>query len=77
MPRADGFEVAFEAARIALRALMDAADEDRGTGGVDVGRGIYPTIDFCSDDGISQVSEEEVHRIYEELSSVPRGGARS
>jgi len=66
-----------EAARVGLRALMDAADEDRGTGGVDVGRGIYPTLHFCSDDGISQVSEQEVRSIYEELSGAPGGGARS
>jgi proteasome beta subunit len=66
-----------EAARIALRALMDAADEDRGTGGVDVGRGIYPTFDLCSDSGIVRVPEREVHQIYEELTGETRGVARS
>jgi proteasome beta subunit len=64
-----------EAARVALRALMDAADEDRGTGGVDVGRGIYPTLDFCSDSGIVQVPEQEVHQIFEELTGETRGVA--
>ena len=31
-----------EAVRMAVQALTDAADEDRGTGGVDLERGIFP-----------------------------------
>ena len=30
---------------------MDAADEDRATGGIDVLRGIFPIVNFCSDRG--------------------------
>jgi len=33
-----------EAVRTALEALYDAADEDRGTGGPDFVRGIFPTV---------------------------------
>ena len=31
-----------------VEALTDAADEDRATGGIDVLRGIYPTIKVCT-----------------------------
>ena len=37
-----------EGLRMAVAALMDAADEDRGTGGIDLQRGIYPTLSVCS-----------------------------
>jgi proteasome beta subunit len=65
------------AARVALQALMDAADEDRGTGGVDVARGIYPTLHFCSESGIEQVPEGEVKQVHEELTGSGSGGSRT
>jgi proteasome beta subunit len=51
--------------RVALEALFDAADEDIGTGGADVIRGIYPTVRVISRSGFIDVAEEEVRRVCE------------
>jgi proteasome beta subunit len=70
--RADGLYVA-------VRALTDAADEDRATGGVDVDRGIYPLVNYCTSAGIERADEGEIDRIYREIVSGRRrrnGGAR-
>ena len=56
-----------EALSNAVEALTDAADEDRGTGGIDILRGIFPTVIFCSKDGIEQSSEAEIRSSYEIL----------
>jgi proteasome beta subunit len=56
-----------QALRVAIEALTDAADEDRGTGGVDTLRGLYPTIKLATDGGIEDVPDEETARIYEGL----------
>ena len=56
-----------DAVRAAIEALTDAADEDRGTGGVDTLRGIYPTVNVCSDAGIEIVAPERVAQIHREL----------
>lgn len=61
-----------EALGMAVQALTDAADEDRGTGGVDVRRGIFPTVIYCSEKGIEQASEDEIRRSYEQLMAGPR-----
>ena len=52
-----------EAVRVAVEALTDAADEDRGTGGVDLQRGIYPTLSLCSEVGIEDIAMDEVERV--------------
>ncbi|MCS5627409.1 MAG: proteasome subunit beta, partial [Planctomycetes bacterium] len=39
------------AIRSAVGALIDAADEDRGTGGFDIGRSIYPTCKLVTASG--------------------------
>jgi proteasome beta subunit len=54
-----------ESLETAVRALQNAAEEDRGTGGVDTVRGIFPTVIFCSHDGIQQAREEEIKTAYE------------
>jgi proteasome beta subunit len=54
-----------DALRVAIEALMDAADEDRATGGIDVRRGIFPIIKLATSAGIEEVPEEEIQRIYE------------
>lgn len=64
-----------EAIAMSIEALTDAADEDRGTGGVDVLRGIYPTLKLCTAKGIEDVSDQEVARIYEALMQRRRAGA--
>jgi proteasome beta subunit len=44
----------------AIEALIDAADEDRGTGGFDLGRQIYPTCKLITEKGVEELSAEEV-----------------
>jgi proteasome beta subunit len=53
-----------EALYAAVQALVDAADEDRGTGGIDVLRGIYPTIYTCNAQGIQEVSNPEIAEVH-------------
>lgn len=56
-----------EALEMAVQALTDAADEDRGTGGIDTLRGIYPTVIFCSEKGIDRAPEDEIKGVYASL----------
>ena len=62
-----------EAIESAVQALTDAADEDRGTGGIDTLRGIFPTLIFCSEQGIEQGAEDEIRVAYETI--IGRRGA--
>ena len=48
-------------------ALMDAADEDRGTGGFDTNRGIYPTCKLATRAGVEDVSEKEILQAFERV----------
>lgn len=64
-----------EAVRMAVAALMDAADEDRGTGGIDLQRGIFPTLNVCSADGVAAVPETEIAEIHRSLLETRRRGA--
>ena len=62
--------------RMAVLALTDAADEDRGTGGVDLERGIFPRLKLVSESGIEDVGDEEVAQVYQGvLESRRRPGA--
>ena len=54
-----------EALRIALEALIDAADEDVGTGGPDMIRNIYPTVKTITRSGFGDISDDEVRRTCE------------
>lgn len=54
-----------EALHMAIEALTDAADEDRGTGGVDQLRGIYPRVKVCSEAGVDDIPDEEIARVYQ------------
>ncbi len=49
-----------EAIELAIEALFEAADEDAGTGGPDLVRGIYPLVAAVDADGFAPVGEEEV-----------------
>jgi len=49
-----------EALELAVKALYEAADEDAGTGGPDLVRGIYPLVAVVTADGYSAVPEAEV-----------------
>src|SRR3989442_5385412 len=52
-----------EALRVSLEALIDAADEDVGTGGPDLGRGIFPSRKTITRSGFGDVAEEQVRRV--------------
>jgi proteasome beta subunit len=56
-----------EALKVALDALWDAADEDVGTGGPDLVRGIFPTVKAITRSGFGDVDEDEVRRVYESI----------
>ncbi len=49
-----------EAIRVAVEALIDAADDDAATGGPDPGRGIYPVLLAVTVEGAAEVPEDEV-----------------
>jgi len=55
------------ALRVALEALIDAADEDVGTGGPDLVRGIFPTVKTISRSGFGEVPEDEIKRVCETI----------
>jgi proteasome beta subunit len=56
-----------EALQVALQALIDAADEDVGTGGPDFVRGIFPTVKTITRSGFGDVGEDEVRRVCEQI----------
>ena len=49
-----------DAVELAIEALYEAADEDAGTGGPDLVRGIYPLVAVVDADGYVQAGEAEV-----------------
>ncbi|MFP6655033.1 MAG: proteasome subunit beta, partial [Myxococcota bacterium] len=56
-----------EAIRVSVAALTAAADEDRATGGVDLERGIYPSIRICTAEGQAEASEDEIAACYRSI----------
>ena len=56
-----------ETLKLALLALYNAADDDVGTGGPDLVRGIYPTAKVVNATGISDMTEEEIQNVYVEM----------
>ncbi|PYO56576.1 MAG: proteasome subunit beta [Candidatus Rokuibacteriota bacterium] len=60
MPRED-------AVRVAIEALIDAADEDLGTGGPDLVRGILPSAKIITRSGFTDVPEDEIRRQCEAI----------
>lgn len=61
-----------EALKLALLALYNAADDDIGTGGPDLVRGIYPTAKIVDGRGITDVSELQIRSIYDGLLATRR-----
>src|SRR5574339_468049 len=51
-----------EALRVSIEALIDAADEDLGTGGPDLLRGILPSVKTITRSGFADVPEDEIRR---------------
>jgi proteasome beta subunit len=58
-----------EGIRVGLEALMDAADEDVGTAGPDLIRGIFPTVKVITSEGIQDVPEETIRATVEALTA--------
>jgi proteasome beta subunit len=58
-----------DALRIGLLALYNAADEDVGTGGPDLIRGIYPSAKTASSVGVVDVTDERIRAVYEAMMS--------
>jgi proteasome beta subunit len=56
-----------DAVRYAIEALFDAADEDVGTGGPDLMRGLFPNVVAISVSGTAEIPESEIQSIFEEL----------
>ncbi|BCA54276.1 Proteasome subunit beta [Nitrospira sp. KM1] len=61
-----------EALKLAFLALYNAADDDVGTGGPDLVRGIYPTAKIVSAAGITDVAEQQIRGIYDTMISTRR-----
>jgi proteasome beta subunit len=56
-----------DALQVTLQALIDAADEDVGTGGPDFVRGIFPTVKMITRSGFGEVGEDEIRRVCEQI----------
>ena len=56
-----------QAVKAAIEALFDAADEDVGTGGPDLMRGIFPNVVAISAEGTTEISEDEIRTLFEQL----------
>ena len=54
-----------DALEIAVSALQNAAEEDRGTGGIDTVRRIFPTMLACTPAGIEPAAEAEIESAYQ------------
>lgn len=54
-----------EAIRVALEALIAAAEEDAATGGPDPKRGIYPNVVTVTGDGYREIPDDELAPIAE------------
>jgi proteasome beta subunit len=57
---------------LALLSLYNAADDDVGTGGPDLIRGIYPTAKLVTASGITDVPDGRIRDIYDELMKTRR-----
>lgn len=61
-----------EALKLALMSLYNAADDDVGTGGPDLVRGIYPTAKYVTAEGITDVSNDTIRAVYDVLIAARR-----
>ena len=61
------------AVRLALEALVDAADLDVGTAGPDIYRGIFPVLKVVTKQGIEDVGEDELRPMSETLLAELKG----
>ena len=56
-----------EILKVVAEALWDAADEDLGTAGPDMIRGIFPTMKSIDQTGVSDIADSEVKALYAEI----------
>ena len=70
----DGFRRE-DAVLAAAEALMDAADEDRATGGFDLVREIYPTCKLITQSGVEDVPESEMLSAHQQVLEKRRSAA--
>ncbi len=56
-----------EVLRAALEAIIDAAEEDIGTGGPDLVRGIYPSVKTITRSGFAEIPDDEVRKVCEAI----------
>ncbi len=56
-----------EAIRVALKALVNAAEEDVGTGGPDLLRRIFPTVKLVDSQGVRDVPDTQLADMCQEL----------
>jgi len=63
-----------DALRTALLALYNAAEEDVGTGGPDLVRGIYPSAKLVGADGITDVDDQRIGIVYAALIEERKNG---
>jgi proteasome beta subunit len=61
-----------DALRLALMSLYNAADDDVGTGGPDLVRGIFPTAKFVTAQGITDVLDDQLRAVYDGLIAMRR-----
>lgn len=61
------------AMRLALEALIDAADLDVGTSGPDIARGIFPQVKIVTQKGIQDVPNETLATLSTELLATLKG----
>lgn len=62
-----------QAIEIALKALIDAAEEDAATSGPDSQRGIFPRIKIATTAGVDTIADATIRQ---HLSAIQQGGAR-
>ena len=63
-----------DALRTALLALYNAAEEDVGTGGPDLVRGIYPSAKLVGAEGITDVDDQRIGIVYAALIDERKNG---
>jgi proteasome beta subunit len=61
-----------EVIKLAVLALYNAADDDVGTGGPDLVRGIYPTAKIVTDHGITDVAEDTLRTVCDAVMAARR-----
>jgi proteasome beta subunit len=56
-----------DAVGVAVEALLDASEEDTGTGGPNPRLGVYPLVMVMTAEGVEEVPEDQVQAAYERL----------